>query len=141
MTRATERGAIRQGTPVWDIGGGHSKKSGVGCARIQRHVEEGDMKFERARRTVVLTVIIALLCVGTRPRPARAVETAVLVIGSIAAYVGFVVGGAILMRPEAPASSGFVPMEQPLRDARAEPGVHFAHRCNQDSPNLKLVCW
>jgi len=99
------------------------------------------MKFERIRRTVVLTVIIALLWVGARPRPARAVETAVLVIGSIAAYVAFVVGGAMLLRPETPASSGFVPMEQPLRDDRAEPGVHFAYRCDQDSPDLKLVCW
>lgn len=100
------------------------------------------MKFERVRRTVVLTVVIALLCADiVRPRPAHAIETAIIVIGSIAAYVGVVVAGAMLMRNSTPESTGLMPMDQPLRDDRPGPGVRFAHRCNQDSPNLKLVCW
>lgn len=126
----------------FQVRGGHIKKSGVGCTHNEHHVEEVDMKFERVRRTVVLTVVIALLGVGIlRPRPAHAVETAIIVVGSIAAYVAVVVAGTMLMRRNTPAEWGLMPMDQRLRDDRPEPGVDFAHRCKQDSSNLTLVCW
>jgi hypothetical protein len=98
------------------------------------------MKLERVRRTVALTVVLTMLCTGiVRPRPAHAVDTAVLVIGSIAAYAAFVVAGAWLMRRNTPASWELV--DPPPRDEQREPGVHFAPHCRQNSPNLKLVCW
>jgi hypothetical protein len=100
------------------------------------------MKFERVRRTVVLTVVTAVLFTGViRPRPVRAVDTAILVIGSIAAYVAVVVAGTMLMRRNSPAAWGLMPMDQRRLDAQQEPGVHFGHHCHQNSSNLKIVCW
>ena len=97
------------------------------------------MKLQRVRRTVALTVVFTMLCMGiVRPRPARAIDTAILVIGSIAAYVAFVAAGTMLMRRNSPASWELV--DNP-RDDQQEPGVHFASGCRQNSPNLKLVCW
>ena len=126
----------------FQVRSGHIKKSGVGCAHDEHHVEEGDMKFERGRRTVVLTAVVALLCTGVlRPQPAHAVETAILIVGSIAAYAAVVVAGTLLMRRDTPAEWGLMPMDQRLRDDRPDPGVNFAHRCKQDSSNLTLVCW
>jgi hypothetical protein len=97
------------------------------------------MKLQCVRRTVALTVVLTLSCVGIlRPRPARAVETAVLVVGSIAAYAAFVAVGTILMRRNTSASWKLM---EPPRDDRQEPGVHFASHCRQNAPHLKLVCW
>jgi hypothetical protein len=98
------------------------------------------MKLQRVRRTVALTVVLTMLCMGImRPRPARAVSTAILVIGSIAAYAAFVTVGTILMRRNSAASWEL--MDQPPRDDQHESSVRFAPRCRQNSPNLNLVCW
>ena len=100
------------------------------------------MKFARIRRTVALTLVAAVFSVGlVRPRPARAVDTAVLVIGSIAAYVAVVVAGTMLMRHNSPSSWGLLPTDERLQRDPPQPGVHLAHRCKQSSGNLNLVCW
>lgn len=97
------------------------------------------MKVQRVRRTIALTVVLTILCMGiVRPRPAQAVDTAVLVIGSIAAYAAFVVVGTILTRRYIATSEEL--MDPPPRDQQ-EPGVRFAPHCRQNSPTLKLVCW
>ncbi|HVO22671.1 MAG TPA: hypothetical protein VMW56_03480 [Candidatus Margulisiibacteriota bacterium] len=98
------------------------------------------MTLQRVRRIVALTVVFTLLCMGiVRPRPARAVDTAVLVLGSIAAYVAFVSVGTLLTRRYTATSMEL--MEPPPRDDQQEPGVRFAPHCRQNSPNLKLICW
>ncbi len=98
------------------------------------------MKLQCVRRTVVLAVVLTMLCTGiVRPGPARAVDTAVLVIGSIAAYAAFVTVGTMLMRRNTSASWEL--MDPPLRADQQEPGVRFAPHCLQNAPNLKLVCW
>ena len=99
------------------------------------------MKFERVRRTVVFTVVVAVLwCAVFRPRPVRAADTTVLIVGSIAIYIGAVVAGALLMRQNTPGSLGLMPMERAVAD-RAGAGVQPAHRCKQTSGNLTLACW
>jgi hypothetical protein len=98
------------------------------------------MRVQRVRRTIALTVVLTILCMGlVRPRPAQAVDTAVLVIGSIAAYAAFVVVGTILTRRYIATSEEL--MDPPPRDQQQEPGVHFAPHCRQNSLTLKLVCW
>lgn len=100
------------------------------------------MQFERTRRTVVLVLIIALAFVGTlRPRPAHAVETAVIIIGSIAAYAAVVVAGTMLMRRNTPASWGLMPLDPEARDDRPEPTLRLAPGCRQTAAGVTLVCW
>ena len=98
------------------------------------------MKLQRVRRTVALSVVFTTLCTGVvQPRPARAVSTAILVVGSIAAYAAFVTVGTILVRRKS--STSWELMDLPPRDDQQEPGVHFGPHCGQNAPNLNLVCW
>ena len=98
------------------------------------------MNVQRVRRTIALTLVLTMLCIGiARPRPARAVDTAVLVIGSIAAYTAFVVVGTLLTRRYTATSEEL--MDPLPRAEHLEPGLHFAPHCGQNSPDLKLVCW
>lgn len=100
------------------------------------------MRFERMCRTIVFTVVVAIFFCGTiRPCPARAVDTTVLIIGSVAAYIGVVVAGTVLMRRSTPASWGLMPTEHGAADERPDPGARLGHRCRQTAGNLTLVCW
>ena len=95
------------------------------------------------RRLVAATVITTVLCAGTvTPRRAQAVDTAVLVISSIAAYVAFIAIGAyfVFRGSENPP---FLASEVPP-DAADEPGsgvVRPGFRCAQRDGQVTVVCW
>jgi hypothetical protein len=100
------------------------------------------MSRKRIRRTVVLTLIVALVGTGSfRPRPARALDTAILVIGSIAAYAAFVVAGTIIYRRSTTSAWGLVPQERPPDRKRNAPRIQFAPRCKPAAGGLTLACW
>jgi len=94
------------------------------------------------KRIVAVVALVSLLYVPLTPKPARAIDTAWLVLGSIAAYVTFVVIGAWLVFRDTP--------NPPLMPSQTEPGrpwesqgdgVRMAHRCPQDAGNFTVVCW
>ena len=100
------------------------------------------MKLQGLRRTVALTLVATVFSLGiVKPRPARAIDTAFLVLGSIAAYAAVVGVATWLWRRNTTSSWGLMPMDERLRDQQPEPGLHLANHCTQDDRNLKLVCW
>jgi hypothetical protein len=96
------------------------------------------------KRTVVVAAVIGVLLFGAvRPSPARAVNTAVLVIGSIVAFAGFVVVGTLLTTHRHGATTlQEVSGEDPDQPAHA-PGstVRWGAHCRPTSEGQPLVCW
>jgi len=96
------------------------------------------------KRTVVVVAVIAALLYGAvRPAPARAANTAVLIVGSIVAFVGFVVVGTLLTtHRQGAASLQEVPgatSDQPLQAPRGT--VRWGTHCRPTSEGQPLVCW
>ncbi len=97
------------------------------------------------KTVVVIAVIVALLYGAVTPSRARAsVSTPVLVIGSIVAFVAFVVVGTLLTtHRDVPLFLQDVPPEDPDPTVRAQQQtVRFGPQCqptsNGDRP---LACW
>jgi hypothetical protein len=95
------------------------------------------------RTVVVVAVIGALLFGAVRPSPARAANTAVLVIGSIAAFAGFVVVGTLLTtHRQGAATLREISGEDPDRQPRAPGGtVRWGAHCRPTSEGQPLLCW
>ncbi len=95
------------------------------------------------RTVVVVAVVGALLFNAVRPSPVRAANTAVLVIGSIVAFVGFVVVGTLLTtHRQGAASLQDVSGEDPVQQAHAPGGtVRWGAHCRPTSEGQPLVCW
>jgi hypothetical protein len=95
------------------------------------------------KRLVAILVGLALVGVGfVRPTPARADDTAVIVVGAIAAYAIFVAIGAWVIYGRQ-SSSEWSDKPPDLRDAAADRGgVRFGSRCppTADGP-LPVACW
>jgi hypothetical protein len=92
------------------------------------------------KRLVAIIILLTILATGIlRPAPARAVDTWVLVVGSIAAYVAVVAVGTILYRRSRSASE--LLDTQRDADAAQRERVNFVQRCPQNSGNLTVVCW
>jgi hypothetical protein len=89
---------------------------------------------------VVLVVSVTLVFNVALPSRARATDTAVLVIGSIVLFVGFVVAGALLTRQKGPFTLQPTPEDlsktQEHRDA-----VHFGTGCPMNDGRPALACW
>ncbi len=95
------------------------------------------------RTVVVVAVIGALLFNAVRPSPARAANTAVLILGSIVAFVGFVVVGTLSTTHRQGASSlQAVSGEDPEQQDHAPGGtVRWGAHCRPTSAGQPLVCW
>lgn len=95
------------------------------------------------KRFVAIFAILTTLSIGTvSPKPARAIDTAVIVISSIAAYAAFVFIGAYIVYGRTP-NPTLMPAPTDLddpQDAR-DGGVRPGYRCRQADGNLTLVCW
>src|SRR5262245_20963644 len=96
------------------------------------------------KRFVAILAILLTLSIGTlSPRPAKAVDTAVIVISSIAAYVVFVFVGAYIVYGRNPSPLELMPgpvgADHP-EDGRPD-GVRFGYGCRQADGNLTLACW
>ena len=95
------------------------------------------------RRVVAVTAIVTFLGAGAvTPRRVHAVDTAVLVISSIAAYAAFVALGAYLVFRDTP-NPPLLPSETPADDDTAADGIRVrpGHRCAQRDGNVTVVCW
>jgi hypothetical protein len=96
------------------------------------------------KRTVVaVAVVVTLLLTAGRPSPAHAVSTAVLVVGSIVAFAGFVVAGTLLTTHRQGASSlQEGPDEGPHAPAQMPEGaVRWGAHCRPTADGQPLVCW
>jgi hypothetical protein len=102
----------------------------------------------RKRRTVKRAALGLLLltlfaCETARPRPARAVDTGVIVISAIAGYVAFIVGGTWLVftrkhRHQQP----FMPhAELSEHDRRMPGGIRFGPDCRSPDGTVPTLCW
>jgi hypothetical protein len=94
------------------------------------------------KRLVAAIAIVSVLYVPLTPKPARAVDTAWLVLGSIAAYVTAVCIGAWLVfrdTPNPPLMPSPTDVEGPWE--QHQEGVRLGLRCAQDSGNLTIACW
>lgn len=92
-------------------------------------------------RLLAVTALAMVLATGAVcPRPARAVDTAVLVISSIAGYVAFVVLGAWLVFREAP-SSALLPADGTPGEPASGGGLRPGHRCPAPDGGIPVVCW
>jgi hypothetical protein len=97
----------------------------------------------KLKRFVAILVVLTLLSTGiVRPKPAHAVNTAWLVLGSIAAYVAAVCLGAYLVYGRNSEPQLLVDVTNPDfgRD-RAADGLRPGYRCRQADGDLTLVCW
>jgi len=93
------------------------------------------------RRLVTVTAIVTLLSAGTvTPRRAQAVDTAVLVISSIAAYAAFVAIGAYFVFRGTP-NPPFLPSETPPDETEGSRSLRPGYRCAQQDGNVTVVCW
>ena len=95
------------------------------------------------RTVVVVAVIGALLFNAVRPSPARAANTAVLILGSIVAFVGFVVVGTLLTTHRQGASSLQDMSDEDLEQRAHAPGgtVRWGAHCRPTAEGQPLVCW
>ena len=98
----------------------------------------------KATKACLLVLLATVLATGSlRPQPARAVDTAVIVVSSIAAYVVFVVGATWLIytRRQQPLQ-GFVPQE-PARfgDKNERPGLRLAPECQPRDGTMPIAGW
>lgn len=96
----------------------------------------------KAKTLVVMITLLTIVATGTvTPAPVRAdSSTALIIVGSIAAYVGFVVVGTTLYR-RTRSSTDLMPTNPSENDRKRRDGVGFVQRCPQTSGNLTLVCW
>ena len=95
------------------------------------------------RTVVVLAVIGALLFGAVRPSPARAANTAVLVVGSIVAFVGFIVVGTLLTtHRQGAASLQEVPGASSDHAMQAPGGtVRWGTHCRPTAEGQPVLCW
>ena len=95
------------------------------------------------RTLVVVAVICALLFNAVRPSPARAANTAVLILGSIVAFVGFVVVGTLLTtHRQGAATLQEMSGEGPEQQVRGRGGmVRWGAHCRPTSDGQPLLCW
>jgi hypothetical protein len=95
------------------------------------------------KRVVVLIAVMSLLVICTvPPTPARAdgTETALLVCGSIAAYVGLVFLGTWLVN-RSPQPWAEFPEDFQVDRKHPPAALRFGPKCRQNSTELTLVCW
>ena len=95
------------------------------------------------RRALAVIAIVSFLGAGAvTPRRVHAIDTAVLVISSIAAYAAFVALGAYLMFRNTP-NPPFLASETAPDDDTAADGTHVlpGYRCPQQDGNVTVVCW
>lgn len=95
------------------------------------------------RTVVVVAVIVAVLFGALRPSPARAANTAILVVGSIVAFVGFVVVGTLLTtHRQAAACLQEVSGEDADRHVHAPGGtIRWGAHCHPTIEGQPLLCW
>jgi hypothetical protein len=96
------------------------------------------------KRLVVLIAVMSLLVIGTvSPTPARATsggELALLICGSIAAYVGLVFLGTALVNRSPQAWAEF-PEDFQMDRKHPPAAIRFGPKCRQRSTELTLACW
>ena len=96
------------------------------------------------KAVVAVAVIVALLFGAVTPSRAHAVSTPVLVLGSIAAFVAFVVVGALLTtHRQVPLFLQEVSPDDPDPTVRAQQhAVRFGTQCQPTSEGDRpLACW
>jgi hypothetical protein len=95
----------------------------------------------RSKKALVILVLSVTLVFNVAlPSRARAVDTAVLVISSIAAFVAFVVAGTLLTRQKGPFTLQQTPEDlSQVKDRRD--GVRFGTGCPMNDGRPALACW
>jgi hypothetical protein len=89
---------------------------------------------------VVLVLSVTLVFNVALPSRARAADTALIVIGSIVAFVGFVIVGTLLTRQKGPFTLQQTPEDlSKIKDRRD--GVHFGTGCPMNDGRPALACW
>jgi len=95
----------------------------------------------RSKKALVILVLSVTLVFNVAlPSRARAVDTAVLVISSIAAFVAFVVAGTLLVRNKGPFTLQPTP-EDLSKTADRRDGVRFGPGCPLKDGQPALACW
>jgi hypothetical protein len=95
----------------------------------------------RSKKALVLLVVSVMLLINVaRPSRAWAANTAILVIGSIAAFAAFVVVGTLLTRDKGPFSLQPTPQDLAQRDA-PRAAVRFGTKCPFNDGRPSLACW
>ena len=89
---------------------------------------------------VVLVLSVTLVFNVALPSRARATDTAVLVIGSIAAFVAFVIVGTLLTRHKGPFTLQETPEDLSKIKDRQD-GVQFGSGCPMNDGRPALACW
>jgi hypothetical protein len=95
----------------------------------------------RSKKALVVFVLSVTLVFNVAlPSRARAVDTAVLVIGSIVLFVGFVVAGTLITRQKGPFTLQPTPEDlSQIKDRRDS--VHFGTGCPMNDGRPALACW
>lgn len=96
------------------------------------------------RKTAVGLLLFALLAFETaRPRPARAADTAVIVVSAIAGYVAFILAGTWLVYSrKVPRQSALLPQEPlPARGEVSPLGYRLGPQCRTHDGATPVLCW
>jgi hypothetical protein len=102
----------------------------------------GFLERRTGRKAVVSLLLLALLAYETaRPRPARAVDTAVIVVSAIAGYVAFILAGTWLVYTrKQPKQRAFLP-EKPLPEKDERERLHLGPECRTADGTMPVLCW
>jgi len=91
------------------------------------------------KKTVIaVAVVVAVAWTAVSPSRARAQDTAVLVAGSIAAWIVFVSVGAYLTTAQP--GHPLLPQEE-IDRRKVDSALHFGRRCRSTVEGVALVCW
>ena len=95
----------------------------------------------RSKMALALLVVSVTLIINVaKPARARADNTAILVVGSIAAFAAFVVVGTLLTRNKGPFSFQQSPEDMAQKDERRA-SVRVGSACPWNDQRPSLVCW
>jgi hypothetical protein len=97
-----------------------------------------------SKQAMVAVVVAAALTFNVvTPPPARADDIAVLVIGSIAAYVAFVTVGTLLTthREEPLFMQETLPEQRDPSARTQQDAIHFGTQCRPTADGRPLLCW
>ena len=116
---------------------------GASCGTLRRSKLSQGARMKGKRVVAILALVSMLALNAVRPRAARANDTAIIVVASIAAYVAFVAIGATLAYGRgARIAPAFAPGPPPAEQRPQNDRLRVGPACAPDANgNVTLICW